>query len=351
MITIVTFIAVIAVLILAHELGHFFTARAAGVTVAEFGIGFPPRLFAIKRGETTYAINLLPLGGYVKLAGEEDPKIKGSLAGKSIPVRIAVLAAGSMMNFLLPVVLFSAAFMVPHNEIFGTVIVEEVKPGSPAAAAGIVPGDSLLQLNGKVLNNSADLNRYLQINLGNEVDLLVRHTDETTSNVQVLARWRPPPDQGPTGMSVSTPNYSVTKKSYPFWQAIPTGFVTSFETLALFKNGIINMIIGASPAGLTGPVGIAQITGEAVKIGFSALLEFTAFLSLNLAIFNLFPLPALDGGRIAFVVVEWVRRGKRIQPRTEALVHLIGFLAFILFMVLITFQDITRIISGESLLP
>lgn len=351
LITIVSFIAVIAVLVLAHELGHFFTARAAGVAVPEFGIGFPPRLFAIKRGETTYVINLLPLGGYVKLAGEEDPKIKGSLAGKSIPVRIIVLASGSLMNFILPILLFSAAFIVPHSEVSGKVIVQEVSAGSPAAAAGITPGDALVEINGKVLKNSGDLNRNLQINLGKEVDLLIRHPDNSTAHVNVLARWKRPANQGPTGLKVDMPDYVITKTSYPFWQAIPMGFTTTFETMALFKNEIINMFIGTTPAGVTGPVGIAQVTGQVAKIGFSALLEFTAFLSMNLAIFNIFPLPALDGGRIAFVVLEWIRHGKRIKPRTEALVHLAGFIAFILFMLLITYRDIVRILSGESLVP
>ena len=351
LITIITFIAVIAVLILAHELGHFFTARAAGVKVTDFGIGFPPRLFAIKRGETTYAINLLPLGGYVKLAGEEDPRLPGSLAGKSIPVRLLVLASGSIMNFLLPIVLFSVAFMVPHDQISGKVTVEQVTPGTPAANAGIVPGDILLKLNGKELNSGGDLNRYLQINLGKEVKLLVQHVDNTTSTVQVIPRWKPPAGQGPTGLVIDTPNYTIYKESFPFWKAIPMGFSTSFETLFFFKNGIIGMFVGTSLVGVTGPVGIAQIAGEAAKVGFSALLEFTAFLSMNLAIFNLFPLPALDGGRIAFVVVEWARRGKRVNPRTEAMIHLIGFIAFILFMLAVTYQDIIRIVTGQNLIP
>jgi regulator of sigma E protease len=349
--TIITFIAVIAVLTLVHELGHFLTARAAGVAVPEFGIGFPPRLFAIKRGETTYSINLLPLGGYVKLAGEEDPTVKGSLAGKSIPVRLLVLASGSIMNFLLPIILFSVAFMVPHDQISGKVTVQQVTPGTPAANAGLLPGDVLLKLNGNDLNSSGDLNRYLQINLGKPVNLLVQHVDKTTSTIQVVPRWKPPAGQGPTGLLVDTPNYTIYKESLPFWKAIPMGFVTSFETLALFKNSIIGMFIGTSPVGATGPVGIAQITGEALQVGFSALLEFTAFLSLNLAIFNLFPLPALDGGRIAFVVVEWARRGKRVNPRTEAKIHLVGFIAFILFMLAVTYQDIIRIVAGQNLTP
>ena len=129
------------------------------------------------------------------------------------------------------------------------------------------------------------------------------------------------------------------------------GVGSCVETFILFKNGIISMIIGAVPASVTGPVGIAQLTGEVAKAGFSPLLEFAAFLSINLAIINIFPLPALDGGRIFFVLLEWVRRGKRISPKREGLVHLIGFALIMLFFLAVTYQDIARIISGQSLIP
>ncbi len=129
------------------------------------------------------------------------------------------------------------------------------------------------------------------------------------------------------------------------------GVGACIETFVLFKNGIVSMIIGAIPPAVAGPVGIAQLTGEVAKAGISPLLEFAAFLSINLAIINLFPLPALDGGRIAFVLLEWVRRGKRIAPKTEGLVHLVGFAMIMAFILAITYRDIMRIISGESLIP
>ncbi len=350
-ITVVSFLAVIAILILAHELGHFITARASGVSVLEFGLGFPPRLLSIKRGETLYSLNLIPLGGFVKMAGEEDPNVPGSLAGKGIGSRLLVLSAGSIMNFMLPILLFSTAFMIPHNELIGQVKVEEVSPDSPAARAGIKPGDIILKANGTVLNNGGDLSRYLQLNLGKEIPLLVQHQDATTETVKVLARWSPPEGQGATGVLVNTANPKVISQHLPFWRAIPNGITASVETFVLFKNDIIRMIIGTVPAAVTGPVGIAQITGEVARTGISPLLEFAAFLSINLAIINIFPLPALDGGRIAFVIIEWIRRGKRIPAKTEALVHMIGFMTLMAFMLLVTYQDIVRIVSGESLIP
>ena len=133
LITIVAFLGVLVVIILAHELGHFFTAKAFGVRVDEFGLGFPPRLLSVKRGETRYSLNAIPLGGFVKMAGEEDPKLPGSLASKGIGTRVLVLGAGSLMNFLLPILLFSIAFMVPHSQVFGQVLVTGIAPDSPAA--------------------------------------------------------------------------------------------------------------------------------------------------------------------------------------------------------------------------
>jgi len=351
LITILAFLGVLVLLIIAHELGHFFTAKASGVRVDELGLGFPPRLLSVKHGETRYSLNAVPLGGFVKMAGEEDPKVSGSLASKSIGTRLLVLGSGSLMNFLLPLLLFSIAFMVPHEVVSGQVLVEEVAPASPAARAGIESGDVILEVNGNSVRSVSDLQRYIQLNLGREILLLVKHTDSTTEEVQLIPRWQPPEEQGAIGVVVKNSSPTLVRQYYPFWRAIPMGVGDCIETFVLFKNGIISMIIGTTPTVIAGPVGIAQITGEVAKAGLSPLLEFAAFLSINLAIINLLPLPALDGGRIAFVFLEWVRRGKRIPSRTEGLIHLVGFSMLIAFLLAITYQDIIRIISGESLLP
>ena len=351
LLTIVAFIGVIVVLIVAHELGHFITAKASGVKVEEFGIGFPPRLLSIRRGETRYSLNAIPLGGFVKMAGEEDPKVPRSLASKSIGTRLLVLSAGPLMNALLPLLLFSIAFMVPHDMVIGQVFVEEVAPNSPAAMAGIESGDTVLSVNDKPVHNIGDLHRNFYLNLGKEVTILVEHSDSTTEEVQVIPRWKPPEGQGATGIVVSMLNPTIVSHHEPFWKAIPMGASECIETFVLFKNAIIGMIIGATPVELAGPVGIAQLTGEVAKAGISPLLEFAGFISINLAIINILPLPALDGGRIVFVLLEWVRRGKRVSPKTEGLVHFIGFAMLMALILLITYQDIIRIISGESLIP
>jgi len=348
-ITILAFLGVLALLILAHELGHFGTAKAFGIKVEEFGLGFPPRLFGIKRGETLYSLNAIPLGGFTKMAGEEDPKVRRSLASKGIGTRLIVLSAGSIMNLLLPIVLFSIAFMIPHDVVIEPTVVTVVNPGSPAASAGIEAGDTLLGINGKPINNFSELQRYIQLNLGKEITILVEHSDSTREEVQLIPRWKPPEGEGAIGIERDV-EFALSKRTIasqhePFWKAIPVGASECVEVFVLIKNEVLRWVSGATPIQVTGPVGIAQITGEAAKAGISPLLEFTGFISINLAIINILPLPALDGGRIVFVLLEWVRRGKRVSPKTEGLVHLIGFAMLMALILVITYQDIIRIIS------
>ena len=169
-VSIVAFLGVIIGLIIAHELGHFVTAKISRVAVDEVGLGFPPRLLSVKRGETRYSLNAIPLGGFVKMVGEEDPKVPGSLAGKSAGSRLLVLGSGSMMNFLLPLLLLSVAFMVPRDVTVGQVLVAEVAPVSPAFQARIEPGDRLLEINGDLIRHVGDLQRDVQLNLGDRQD-------------------------------------------------------------------------------------------------------------------------------------------------------------------------------------
>lgn len=348
--TIIAFLAVLLVLILAHEIGHFVTAKISKVKVDEFSIGFPPRIFSIKRGETKYSLGAALLGGFVKMAGEEDPKVSGGLSSKGYGTRLLVLSSGTIMNLLLPIVLFTVAFMVPHDVVTGQVVVAEVAPDSPASRASIASGDTILEVNGEPVGNVGDLHRYVQLNLGQPTTFLVKQ-GETVKELQIVPRWQPPQGQGAIGVMVRLTSPKPSRESYPIWRAVPMGFKESIDTFVLFKNAIVGMLIGTEPAVVTGPVGIAQITGEVAKAGVSPLLEFAAFLSINLGIINILPLPALDGGRIAFVLLEWVRRGKKISPKTEGLVHLIGFAMLIALALAVTYQDILRIIAGESLLP
>jgi regulator of sigma E protease len=344
-ITIIIGIVALSVIVIAHELGHFITAKAAGVKVEEFGLGLPPRLLSFKWGGTRYSLNAIPFGGFNKITGEEDPKEQGSLASKSRGIRLLVLSAGSLMNFLLALVLFSISFMFPHDVEIGQVVVEEVAPNSPAAMAGIVPGDIILSINDQPVDSNAKLSQYIKDNLGKETVLLIRQPDSTTRSIQLVPRLQPPAGEGAVGVATRT------LKRYPFWQAIPLGATTLAQTVVLWVEGIIGVFTGKVTASFVGPVGLVQLTGEVARVGILPLLDVTAIVSLILGICNLFPLPAIDGGRITFVFLEWVRRGKRVPPKIEGMIHLTGLVLLMGFLFVITYQDIIRIISGESLIP
>jgi len=342
---ILSVILIIVLLILAHEFGHFLTAKLSGVKVEEFGLGYPPRLAAFRVGETVYSLNLLPLGGFVRLLGEEDPTNPRSLAGKPIPIRTLVLISGAAMNILVPIFLFAASFMLPQETAVGRVVLQEVASGSPAQQAGLVPGDQIVQAGGHDIYNSADLIYRIQLHLGSPLELLVQREGQPLK-VTVVPRWRPPPEQGAVGITVSTEDPQVRKVSYPFWRALPMGAGALVDTLKLFRNEIWGGFIRRTAPQVGGPIAVFQIAGEVAQAGPGPLLAFAAFLSINLAIINLFPLPGLDGGRLAFVLLEAVRR-KRISPRREALVHLIGMALLICLLLVVSYYDLMRVMGQE----
>lgn len=348
LITIVAFVVVFMGIILAHELGHYFAAKISKVKVDEFGIGYPPRIWGKKIGETVYSINVLPFGGFTKLSGEEDPKAERSLASKSRFTRIFVMAAGALVNALLPILLFSIAFMVPHDVATGQIAIASVAADSPAASAGLMTGDIIVAINGQPIDEFSDISTIVAANLGKEISLDIQRPPGEAKTVLLIPRQNPPQGQGAMGIQSRA---LTTRKGEPFWRAIPLGVKQTFDTIVLFKDAILSLFTGTSQIQFTGPVGIAQLTGEAAQAGFSFLLLFAGFLSLNLAIINLLPLPALDGGRIVFVALEWLRGGKRISPRVEGIIHMVGFLLLIALALIVTYQDILRLIRGESIIP
>ena len=343
------FIVILVSLIVAHEFAHFVTAKMFGVYVHEFGLGFPPRIWGKRIGETEYTLNWLPIGGFVRLMGEEDPTHPRSLASRPRWQRFIVLVAGAATNLVLPVLLFAIAFTIPHEESIGRAMITSVFPGAPAAEAGLRVGDVIQSIGGRNAKNVTEAGRYVRLNLGSDTDIEVRRGDEFVT-VTVEPRWTPPEGQGPTGITIA-PQFPFTETvSEPPWESLPNGLRATFDTLVLARNEIISWIKGGGRPQVAGPVGIAQTTGEIARQGGAPpLFELAALLSINLGIINLLPLPMLDGGRIMFLLVEVARRGKRIAPEKEALVHFVGLVAFLALAAVITFADISRIVRGESL--
>jgi len=338
-------IIVLSLIIFTHELGHFFTAKLSGVKVDEFGMGFPPRLLSFNKGGTRYSINVIPFGGFTKLSGEEDPDDPGSLAGKNRGIRLLVLSSGSLMNVFLAFILFSISFLFPRYAATGQVEIVAIAPNSPASSVGIETGDIILSVNAHSIDSSDSLHQHITENLGKETILLIKHQDSTTNEFVLVPRKEPPQDEGAIGVAV------MTVRQYPFWQAIPLGATELFNVFVMWGAGFVSLFSGEASSGVIGPVGLVQLTGEVAAFGIVPLLSLAATISLILGIMNLFPIPAVDGGRITFLFLEWIRRGKRIPPKVEGIIHLVGLGLLMLFLAAITFQDVMRIISGESIIP
>jgi len=353
-------------LIIVHEAGHYFTAKIFGVKVLEAGVGFPPKVWGFRWRDTDYTLNLLPLGGFVRLLGEEDPSDPQSLAAQAAWKRLIILFSGAFMNFVLPVLLFAIYFMIPHDVPRGPAEIVLVASGSPASEAGLQQGDRILEIDGERIKNHEDAAREIRLHMGETIAIQVQRTSFGESSVEtfnVKARWDPPEGQGPTGIQIrdavggsaictgsSPPDQCWESEKYGLISGVQRGWDSTWDSLRLARNQVIAMFKGGQGPAVAGPTGIAQGTGEVIKSnGWDSLLQFAALLSINLAIINVLPLPMLDGGRMTFVLIEIVRRGKRIAPEKEAIVHLIGLALIITMAVVVTFIDISRILSGKSI--
>ncbi|KUK10537.1 MAG: Site-2 protease, Metallo peptidase, MEROPS family M50B [Clostridia bacterium 41_269] len=333
--TVLLSLLILSLLILVHEWGHFLAAKKAGIQVYEFSIGMGPAIISRVRGETKYSIRLLPIGGYVKMAGMEpgDENNPKGFNKKSIFQRAAVVSAGSLMNFLLAVVLFVFVFTVigiPSDSN----VVGEVMPSSPAEEAGIKPGDKILAIEDKKINNWNDLVEIIHKNPEKRLHMVVQRENLkfTVSIVPYLDKER---NIGLIGIKQSVERQDLLNSIY-------LGINNALNVIFMIILGFAKMIIGEIPAEVAGPVGIVTIIGDVARFGLANILNFTAVLSLNLGLINLFSIPALDGSRLMFILIEWLR-GKPIDPQKENFIHFIGFAILILIMLIITYQDIVRI--------
>lgn len=352
MTTIGWFIVVLGVLVFVHEFGHFIMAKYWKITVEEFGIGFPPRLATVAEIDgTKYTINALPLGGFVRLVGEEDPRITGSFASKGRLARATTLVAGPVMNVVLAVVLYTAIAVigaptpVPDKPGVG---IYTVLPGSPAEAAGLRAGDTVLRLDNITLGPGGVevLQKYIASHAGQAIQVVVERGGRVLDPITAIPDVSPGEEVGTLGIQVGP---ALVKQTYSPGRAIVHGFYETGRLIVLMGITIGEIIRGTEPLELAGPVGIAQATGEIARWGLVWLMGFTALLSLNLALINLMPFPALDGGRLIFILVEALRGGRRIDPRKERLVHIIGMAVLLSLLAFISYFDLMRIFSGQPI--
>ncbi len=370
-IAIIAFIFVLGLLILAHELGHFLTARLFKVKAEEFGFGYPPRIIGWVKDNygkwktvgpqtepeqyknTVWSLNWLPLGGFVKIKGEDSNQLQepDSFAAKPIWQRFIMLFAGVFMNFVLAFVLLSFAFVggvpslvddQPDSSLAAQnpqVQIMEVQPDSPAAQAGLRPGDVIVAINHQPVAYIKDVQRLISSRANQPTSIDIQRAGE---RIKLTVTPHSSNDSSPAMIGVGLVKTAIVK--YPWYEAIyraalTTGALT-IEILKAFGKIIINLTTQHRiEAEVAGPIGIAVLTGQVVKLGWVYLLQFAALLSINLAIINLLPIPALDGGRILFLIIEKIK-GRPVKQKFEASAHQLGFIFLMLLMFLVIFKDL-----------
>ena len=369
--TLITFIAVLAVLVLAHEYGHFIAARKNGIKVEEFGFGFPPRIGGLRKEggkwefiwgnketsegvSTLYSLNWIPLGGFVKIKGEDgsNAEDQDSFANKKIWRRFVVLAAGVFMNIILAGVLFGVGYMIGIPQSLDNlgrgakvseakIEIMSVASKAPAEVAGLKSGDIILSIDGQELKRVSELQNYFNLKKDSKVTLQIKRGDDVLQK-EITPTLLKETNKG--GIGVSLLESAVV--SYPWYQAIYQGFISAFvftwEVIKAFGVLIWGLFRGAGTSqDLSGPIGIAVLTGKVAKMGFIYLLQFMAMLSINLAVLNFLPFPALDGGRALFLLIEKLR-GKPVAKKVENAFHTAGFALLMLLVIFVTVKDVGR---------
>lgn len=422
LLTIIIFVVILGIIVLFHEIGHFFTAKKMGVDVEEFGFGFPPRIFGLQRltgkkiekisenekvelditdyqttdgqeiikekitdkiqevdqivpvkkwrfirggqkpknnegltGGTIYSINWIPIGGFVKIRGEQgdgkdDPK---SFASKKIWQRATILSSGVLMNFVLAFIIFSIAFgfgspSIIDNNISKTAIIKgekiqivDIVKDSPAEKAELKTGDIVISLDNKQIKDIETFSQYTNEKKDQEILLKIRRGDKEIEK-KLIPRQQDESSKAVIGVWL----VKTGLISYPWYQSIWMGIKSTFsvtwQILVAFYEILKNLLISHHVAAdIAGPVGIAVLTGQVAKMGFIYILQFMALLSINLAIINFLPFPALDGGRVLFLIIEKIK-GKAVNQKIEGVIHNIGFFLLILLVIFITFKDVSR---------
>lgn len=354
----IVFLGVLSLLVLVHEFGHYIVAKKNGVWVEEFGIGYPPRVWSKKYGETLYSVNLLPLGGFVRLHGEQTEdgvtKPKRAFVNKSKKVRFLILAAGVFMNFLLAVFCFAIYYGfsgVPRES--DKVIISGVVGGGPADEAGIKAMDVVLAVDGEKVYSMNDFSKLISQKKGSETSIeLLSEGESVSKEIKIIPRVDVPENEGPLGVFITQTEIYFA----PVWQRPFLGIYYGFKDAIFWGKQvlfglyamIINIFKGQVPKDIAGPVGIFAITTEVAKVGILPLINFIGIFSVNLAVVNFLPFPALDGGRFLFIILEKIF-GKKVLPKVEAAIHGAGMLLLLSLFVMVTFIEVKRLIVAGSL--
>lgn len=352
------FILIIGLLIFVHELGHFIMAKRTGVAVEEFGLGFPPKIFSVKKGETIYSINLLPLGGFVKLYGEDgdNKENKNSFASKSVWQRSRIILAGVIMNLILGIILLAIGYIlglptaVEKSMSTSKVQIIAINPSSPAEFIGLKIGDTIRELQAHpafggtkfTITDVEEFQKNIDQYKGSEVQLVIERGDSFLT-FSLTPRQSPPSGEGPIGIGLA----NIAIVAYPWYEAIIRAVILVGTLVIAIFSALGSLLVGLVRSGqvvadIAGPVGIFTLTEQFSKLGFIYLLQLTALLTVNLAVINILPFPALDGGRLFFLLIEKIKKSP-INQNTEKIINSLGFVFLILLMVIITFRDIIRL--------
>lgn len=331
--TIITAIVVFGILVILHEAGHFFAAKSVGVRVNEFAIGMGPLIFKKRKGDTEYTLRALPLGGFVKMEGEDEESYdERSFSNKPIFSKIFILVAGSAMNFIFAILIIIMLFSVtgfPTNDN----LIGEIVAGNPAEKAGIKAGDEIISIEGTEINTWEDIVGAISESTGTQIQItILRNGERIELNSNIIE------ENGRRVIGI------VQTKEYSFRRAAVEGTKYSFMLVGAMLNFFVTLFKGqASSNDVVGPVGIIHLVGEAARMGPVYVANFTAMISMNLAVINLLPFPALDGGRLLLLIVQGIT-GKKIDPEKEGFIHFIGFVILIGLMIFVTFKDFDRFI-------
>ena len=355
MLSLVSFIIVLSILVVVHEFGHFIVAKRMGVRVEKFSIGFGPEIFGVTKGETRYAVSIIPLGGFVKLAGETNAEgVKGEkweYVSRTVCERMKIIFAGPLLNYILAFLIFSLVFMAGNPTL--TAKVGKIMPGYPAELSGLKAGDRILDINGEKVYYWEDVTKIVHASSVKEMKLLIERGGET---VHLLIT---PKSQGIKTIFGSKKNISiigiapseeVVYVKYGFFKSIYMGAEKLWSLTYITCRALWASVTGAIPVkeSRTGPIGIFYITGQAAKLGIVYLLQLMGVLSASLAIFNLLPVPVLDGGHILFLLIEKIRR-KPVSIKVQENVTQVGMSLLILLMLFVFYNDFMRFGIFEKL--